>query len=996
MIRLASAVLALIVLSPATSLASKMDVETHTLVINKLERVLSESKKKPEQNLSLILRVADLYAERARLVNMQEVEKNCEACLGSKSDREKAIAHYKSITPYVEGDIGATVLMQTAHLYQMVGKNAQAKRLYKGIIKDRRNRSSRVVGQAYSGLAHLEFNEGKFSSALKNYNHAIARKDVPQKGFLVYRKAWCLLNTGKTTRAIREMKRVLTTPELLDVSDGMDLVANGTFQQDVSRDFASFLVRKNITAADIDLLDSLSPEPVKKSNLFYLGTEAERLGQKSAALLVWAIYTQRDDVPFEEKLEIQARRAKIHYDLNQKKQALAQYKEALKLWRSQKCRDAVDCEGIYQRLRNFPVSWNKMEKKKPTKLVHQAYRAFVGTFKDDFEMHYWSAQVARKLGNYRAAVTDYRRAAVTAKVQRKHRDEDRKKAANRIYNGALLAEIEMAEADGNPQVREAAYKNYLNEIPKGEKSDQVRYQLAHLDYEQKKYQRAAIQFQNLARKKDMKPKTRVQAADLSLDSLAVMKDHARLEIWGQEYAKIFPKRQKEYLKISSKASLNLVALTTNNKKASGSELAKAQKKLIALPVSQLDKEEHTAYWKNRLLLVEKLKDLKEIKTASKGFLRQKKITEKEIQWAQSLQVFAHEMLFEFQSAYNVAKNTDFPKLSKADRALKLAVLAELAGKTSAANSLYEQFIKDTPSVRKANVIRAKLVSQSRAPWKLLLEYLPRLRRTPDILATVALETFGRYANYEKAEKVLNSQRGILKYPEGQTLRRFVFLKDYWKFDKDIRKHRVKQSSQSRLQKTLQERLNLLTESEKWVAKAAKTRDWTLQVITLDRLTEEYADLYKLVLRLRAPKGLTKAQRQEYNQLLVQQAEPYKQKRDLYASKTNEFWANSKAINSLNRDYVNADASVRRLIRDELNALKVRAPKSAARKIQRIVDQRIKSPSRKQLQAAYEDVRERPFSQSRLDYLIKVEEQRAKNPTLVAYLVERKNSLKEVK
>lgn len=994
--QLVSVLLAAILLSPLPSFAKKMDVETHTLVINKLERVLKESNKKPKQNLSLILRVADLYAERARLITMQEVEKNCDACMGSKTDREKAIAHYKSITPYVEGDIGATVLMQTAHLYQMVGKNKQAKKLYRGIIKDRRNRSSRVVGQAYSGLAHLEFNEGKYSSALKNYNHAISRKDVPQKGFLIYRKAWCLLNTGKTTKAIHELKTVLSSPELLDVSGGMDLVANETFQQDISRDFASFLVRKNLTANDIDLLDSLSPEKVKKTNLFYLGTEAERVGQKSAALLVWAVYTQRKDVPFEEKLEIQARRAKIHYDLNQKNQALVQYKAALKLWGSAKCRDAVDCEGIYQRLRNFPVSWNKMQKKKPTKRIHQAYRAFLETFKDDYEMHYWSAQVARNLGDYRSAVTDYRRAAMTAKSQRNHRDSAKKSSALRIYNGALLAEIEMAEADGHPQVREAAYKNYLNEISKGEKSDQVRYQLAHLDYEQKNYQRAALQFQSLARKKGVNEKTRIQSADLSLDALAVLKDHSRLESWGLEYSKLFPKRQQEYQKISSKASLNLVALTTNNKASTSSTLANAQKKLIALPVGHLDKEEQTSYWKNRLLLAEKNKDLKDIKIASRAFLKQSKLSKKDIQWAKSLQVFAHEMLFEFKSAYNVAKKMDFPKLSKADRSLKLAVLADLSGKSTAARSHYQQFIKDTSSVRKANMIRAKLVSQSRAPWSQLLENLPRLRRTPDILASITLETFGRFSNYDKAEKVLKNQPAIVKYPEGQTLRRFVFLKDYWKFDQEIRKHRIYQNSQSRLQNSLQQRLNLLNQSEKWVGKAAKTRDWTLQVITLDRLTDEYRDLHKTILRLKAPKGLTQAQRKEYSDLLMKQAEPYQAKSNLYASKTSEFWNNSKAIDSLNKDYLNAAPSVRRLIRDELNALKVRAPKNASRKIQRIVDQPLKSPSRKQLQVAYDDVREKPFSGPRLDRLIQIEEQRAKDPTLVAYLVERKNSLKGVR
>ncbi|MEO0336260.1 MAG: hypothetical protein AAF202_07690 [Pseudomonadota bacterium] len=393
-----------------------MDIKTHTLVIKKLEKVLKDSGKKVEYNVSLILRLADLYSERARLKSIKEGDQDCkDACLGSDKDRRKAIASYRSLLAHVDGEVGATIIMQTAHLHQVLGEVEEAKRLYQGVLKEKSKRSSAIVGQAYAGLAGIQFMQNDFKSALKNYDAALKQKDTKKKGFLVYRKAWSMLNTGKTTAAIATLRGLLSNETLLDVTDGENFTTNKSFREDVSRDYASFLARKNLKQSDIDSLAELSPKSVFEQNLFYLGTEAERVGQHTAALMVWDRYLQNKDISHIQRLEIQTRTAKILFDLNRKNQALVAYKKALGMWKKNGCSDEVDCEGIALKLRNFPIVWNKLEKKKPSALVHAAYLAFVDTFPKDFEMMNWAAQISRKRGKFLQSSKDYHVAGIKAK-----------------------------------------------------------------------------------------------------------------------------------------------------------------------------------------------------------------------------------------------------------------------------------------------------------------------------------------------------------------------------------------------------------------------------------------------------------------------------------------------------------------------------------------------------------------------------------------------------
>ncbi|RYZ88808.1 MAG: hypothetical protein EOP06_10325, partial [Proteobacteria bacterium] len=106
---------------------------------------------------------------------------------------------------------------------------------------------------------------------------------------------------------------------------------------------------------------------------------------------------------------------------------------------------------------------------------------------------------------------------------------DHKSATPEEKKKALAAEISAAEKSKDAVLQKGAYAHYLALFPEGEKSYEVRYQMAYLDYQQKNFREAATSFNILAKTKEGKSDLRKKSADLSLDSLVQMKFEESLE-----------------------------------------------------------------------------------------------------------------------------------------------------------------------------------------------------------------------------------------------------------------------------------------------------------------------------------------------------------------------------------------------------------------------------------------------------------------------------------
>src|SRR5687768_7977087 len=94
----------ILILTAALSLrAEKMDLSTHDLLVEKLERVVGTLETDDASRLPVTLRLADLYAERARLRSMSEVAQTGQEADLSKQDRKRSLELYKQSFDRITG-----------------------------------------------------------------------------------------------------------------------------------------------------------------------------------------------------------------------------------------------------------------------------------------------------------------------------------------------------------------------------------------------------------------------------------------------------------------------------------------------------------------------------------------------------------------------------------------------------------------------------------------------------------------------------------------------------------------------------------------------------------------------------------------------------------------------------------------------------------------------------------------------------------------------------
>lgn len=1006
------AALAIFALQGPAALAQKMDAETHSIVIEKMEKVLSDGREDETLRLYPIrARLADLYAERARLRAMDEAEKNCQDCTGALDDRKRALALYENVVAQAPKEQRGPVLIQMAHIYELTGQSAKSMKVYQDMIRaGEREHGRKMTAQAYAGLAEAQFAKADFGSALKNFETAVKLSEQNKRGYLTYRIAWSQLNMGDQTKAVNTLVRVLRSPQLLTRESTQGPVFDESFQEDVSRDLATFLCRGDeVTVRDIRMLESLSPERAKRDNLHHLASECDRLGNKKAALVAWAEFLEHETNPTD-RLEALVRVSQIRFDLGQKNQALEGMKRATAEWKKRGCKDEATCMPLRMRLRKLVIDWNRTEKKKPTPALLDAYQTYLSQFDDDVEMTSWAALIARDTKQNRTAATLYYKASVLAAksindkrplnpVEKEFTAKDAKETQD-ILEGSLVGAIEMAELAKDAKLRETAYDHYLSLNSNGKMAMKVRYQRGHLAYEQGDHKKAVSRFDEfvssnecaaaLKERKSADGDLCVKAADLALDALVLLKNEPELEKTALKFASIVPSRQTEYYKIARKSALNQVSKTSNDPKSSTSALDQALVKLGAVNLAGATEDEKIVYWKNRLMLAEKTKNLEETDRSANGLLSIKGVSAKDREFAMSRKAWVAEMRLDFNRAYQVSKNLEMPELSKEDRLLRLALLAELSGRSPRVHE--DQYLSLRPRGLRAALLRAKLVRQSRNPLAEMKRHESELERVPAVYAPLALEIYARTKNANFGEKAVKV-RGVLREPAGQALARHLFLKDFDGLRNRLANHRIRSNSDAILGKTLSDRVAMLDQAEQAAAQAVRIGDWTLQLVTLSVLATENKRVHGDILALPVPKKLKGPQRDAYAKQVAARAQPYLEKHDQIQKKLGAFWGNSSQFSAIASDYEKAPREFRTVLAKDLRLVASLAPNGPRRTLEKALETSDEVPSEREIIAAREDVKEKPFNAGRLKDLKDLEEKRGR-VAMVTYLDARLSTLED--
>jgi len=324
-------------------------------------------------------------------------------------------------------------LLQLDHLDKIPGESKKSKALFELVIKDRKHYDSEVVAEAYIEAGDLEFNEANFKKSLKHFEAALAIPNAPRKGYAKYRIAWSHFHMGNTNTSINLMIALLKDKNTFKRLDGSH---DSSFQEESSRDLATFLARKDITAKDIETLIELTPANIKEGNLTYLANELDRAGKKKSSLQVWAIIgntKERGD----EKIEGQIKIARIQYDLGKKPETVKEIQIAAKML-VEDCENETNCKALEQLLRKLITDWGQAEERAPTEHLISAYKIYTKNF-PDLEINYWAGIAAHKRKQYKDAFGFYKNSAELSREYINNKElKTQDRNVKRIFEGSLL------------------------------------------------------------------------------------------------------------------------------------------------------------------------------------------------------------------------------------------------------------------------------------------------------------------------------------------------------------------------------------------------------------------------------------------------------------------------------------------------------------------------------------------------------------------------------
>lgn len=867
-------------LSTSMMAAEKLGLSTHDSLIQKLESVVStkgsDSMYKQSQ---LALRLADLYAERARLLSLEQEGKG-DIIFKDKisTDRAQAIKIYsivqKALTPQEKG----RVLLQSAHLHIMMQKQDEAEKIYSAILKSPKSYSPETVAVAHIQMGDIMFYKGDFEKSYKLFRGAIVIKENPRKGYALYRAAWCQYNVGKTRLAQAQLIVLLKNKPLF-VKVKTQTV-DVSFQEEVSRDLATFMARNGIAEDDIHTLAKLSPDSSRQKNLVYLATELDRTAKKQSALLVWNIIGTQN-IDFESQLEGQIQITRIQYDLGHKDKLLVEIDRSITLLKRPECAKNDECVVAQQNLKKIITEWGKAEERAPSTALILGFAKYTSNF-DDAEMSYWAGHSSLKSKLYPEAYNAFKKAAQLFSTM--DRSSDARLA--RMFEGSLLGAIEAAESSENNGTKLASYKLYLELNPKGSKRDDIKYQIAHLYYEINAYAQASTLFRELAIDDNAPASLREKSSELCLDSSVILKNEPQIEADSLLFAQTFKHRSAYFVGLWRKSILNQSAKVTNAKDSSDEALSAQWTKLDKISLSNWPPQQKKTLLRNKLAIGIRLKNLDMVSKPSDQFLALDNLTNEEDNWALDHAAWVAEMRMDFPKALKLLKQVTPKKSQLADHYFKLALLMELAHQDPTAE--YNKFMAISKDNEKRQYAAFQLVKYSSTPKQMFVKYAKLLKSNSPLYASAGVIAYEKSQDYSVAKAVLSNRPSSSTF-ESQILARSMEIKEFEKLERKLWATPLTGRSDKTVQKNLVARIKLIKQLEKKSQMAIQKKDSSLQLIYLSQVAFENSKLVKDIMALPIPKQLTAAQKKYYQEQMQLQVKPYITQAITVKEKVSELW-----------------------------------------------------------------------------------------------------------
>ncbi|WP_374078745.1 hypothetical protein [Bdellovibrio bacteriovorus] len=950
---------------------------TQDLLIQKLTQVQLGLAPADPARAGVLLRLADLHAERARQLSMKELADGCTVCKAGDKDREKALTYYTEALTKVSANSVAKVHLQMGHLYELQGRNELAEKSYQAMLSS--SSSPIEMAEANLSLAEMAFRKSDFQKAQGLYEKVLATEGASSQGLAAYRKAWCAFRMGNLEASISQLQEILKNPKLQSRMSSARGVADVQFLEEVSRDMATFMAARGIKDSDAETLYSLSPEQFKLQQVTMLAREGLRLGQKEPSLKVWDFVYQKQSDP-KLRLEAQVRMAQLNFDLKNVPAAAKSYQTALSLWSATDC-TAVSCEESAKGLRQFVVGWNRIENSKPSAELLAAYDEYFKVFSEDEDMYVWGSQAAATAGNYAQAAqwTALANKVILAKYSAEKDSAQQKAQAEKLEKNLLLG-IENAEKSKDEKLLVAAQDDYLAKSVSKQKAFDVQYQKAYAIYQKGDYAAAADQLKDLAVNGKGSQQIKIQAAELSLDALAILKDDARIQQWSGEFAGKFAEKKAEFQQIHQKSIL------TQSAKLAEAQPDQALAALAGFNMSAATSEDRKTYLKNKILLSEKVNKITEARVATEDLLREPSLTADEREFALGRKVWFAELELDFATALKAAEQMKFNGLSQDERVLKLALYSELADKSPA--TYYTQYLKQSKDDEKKALIATQLIRLSKAPAKDLETYKSYFKNNSGLYARAALDVYGVTNDKKVLEKALK-EKGSSKQDAFVMIEKILTLDEVKTLGTQLAAHKIDTKNQNTIATGLKSRVKMLEKADALANRAIAAGDWSSQLLALDLVAKENARFYNEALALPMPAGLTPEQENEYLTILSQQVAPNQNAATMAETKVKEFWAQKSALDSY-KTFAANNYNWSKYIAADVEAVTAIAPEdqkaswTAAVVEIKAAEGSLQKPSLAELEKARTNLKQNPFAASAIQEAIAVEK-KAQRKSMVEYL-----------
>ncbi|MCB0392659.1 MAG: hypothetical protein KDD58_15320, partial [Bdellovibrionales bacterium] len=695
----------------------------------------------------------------------------------------------------------------------------------------------------------------------------------------------------------------------------------------------------------------------------------------------------------QQRLNYQLHLAELYKDQKDLKSSLSSYKKALYLQNTIECKEK--CSENTTRLRKYVLDWHKAEKRQPSQALISAYEQYLEFFPNEVDMALWRFDILKANKSWSKAISAIDRIVEVYEKGLASKGRNNKSPLPDIEN-ILLMQVEIAEMSRNENLMKDSYVMYLTKSKKLSKKIDISYQLAHLSYKNKEYKKASEEFKAIVFMPEaVNSHIRIKAADLALDTIVLLKDDKLLEDWALEFSKAIPTKAIEYKSIARKSIFNQTSQLVSNSHD------EAWATLNRIDLSNANEDEKLLYFKNKLVLAEKLHKYTEARDAVSSLLQFKNLSKKDYQWVLSRQAWLAEMALDFSTALKVTQKINLEPYVPKAKNLKLALFAELSGEN--ADTYYKKYIVSSQDKDQQVAVALKLVESSQDALLSLDKYKKYLINKPDLYTSKVVEYLAYKTSVEQKFSTswfnkLSKDKNLNTTPSFIFMWKHNFILDTQELVSKIESHRINTQTQKKLANSLNYRIQLLDKLEKSFNDSVSKGDWTAQLYSLHHLARQSQKLYDELLSLPLPEGLTPEQQMQYMQLLSQQAAPFHLKAQELAKKEPEFWKSENVISDLEARYKDSLKVLRPFIKNELNVLYSIASDEIKMQLTPILEYTFPEkvqPNLVELERARDQVRNQPLDIVNLDNLIELEK-KIDNKNMVSYLMNRRQQIQELK